>query len=409
MDAAAWLSIAAVCITGAASPGPSLAVVVRNTVRGGRLEGVLTGLGHGIGVGIYAFGAVVGISAIVANTPGLQRAIEVAGALFLLWMGVTTLRHAGEASAEAGGVAGRRGFVEGFLVSFLNPKIAVFFLALLGSFLPPEAVLSERAGVAALAVALGCAVAATDDVAPWLWPAVFLLAASGLLWLVWRAPAVQVRRMGPPASVRLRAGPAGLEHQVGERRAVWSWDAVLRVVDRPEGVYVMLASGASVFVPARQRRPGLGARLEAWRLGGQPASTSLPSAPEGHDELSLRYRATRADYAAYLLAVEARRRTVWWGVGAGALIVAAAWADRGLDLLTLGAVGVIELHDSVDVPAVTAAAIRHGVWVRPFRNLVYTMPPYISTAADVEQITTGMTAAVAEVHERASARSGGAA
>jgi adenosylmethionine---8-amino-7-oxononanoate aminotransferase len=69
------------------------------------------------------------------------------------------------------------------------------------------------------------------------------------------------------------------------------------------------------------------------------------------------------------------------------------------DVRTLGAVGVIELHDSVDVTAVTAAAIRHGVWVRPFRNLVYTMPPYISTAADIEQITAGMTAAVAEVHE----------
>ncbi|MFE4834669.1 adenosylmethionine--8-amino-7-oxononanoate transaminase [Arthrobacter sp. NPDC056691] len=66
---------------------------------------------------------------------------------------------------------------------------------------------------------------------------------------------------------------------------------------------------------------------------------------------------------------------------------------------TIGAVGVIELHDAVDVPAVTAAAIRHGVWVRPFRNLVYTMPPYISTAADIAQIAAGMTAAVAEVHE----------
>jgi adenosylmethionine-8-amino-7-oxononanoate aminotransferase len=62
-------------------------------------------------------------------------------------------------------------------------------------------------------------------------------------------------------------------------------------------------------------------------------------------------------------------------------------------------VGVIELHDAVDVTTVTAAAIRHGVWVRPFRNLVYTMPPYISTAADIAQITAGMTAAVAEVHE----------
>ncbi|MHC6229179.1 adenosylmethionine--8-amino-7-oxononanoate transaminase [Arthrobacter sp. MMS24-T111] len=82
------------------------------------------------------------------------------------------------------------------------------------------------------------------------------------------------------------------------------------------------------------------------------------------------------------------------------------------DVRALGAVGVIELHDVVDVPAVTRAAIRHGVWVRPFRNLVYTIPPYISTAADVEQITAGMTAAVAEVHERtpagASARSGDA-
>ena len=69
--------------------------------------------------------------------------------------------------------------------------------------------------------------------------------------------------------------------------------------------------------------------------------------------------------------------------------------------------GVIELQDGVDVTAVSAAAIRHGVWVRPFRNLVYTMPPYISTAADVEQITAGMTAAVAEVHECLPAQSRG--
>jgi adenosylmethionine-8-amino-7-oxononanoate aminotransferase len=69
------------------------------------------------------------------------------------------------------------------------------------------------------------------------------------------------------------------------------------------------------------------------------------------------------------------------------------------DVRTIGAVGVIELHDAVDVTAVTAAAIRRGVWVRPFRNLVYTMPPYISTATDIARITAGMTAAVDEVHE----------
>ena len=74
------------------------------------------------------------------------------------------------------------------------------------------------------------------------------------------------------------------------------------------------------------------------------------------------------------------------------------------DVRTIGAVGVIELHDAADVTAVAAAAIRHGVWVRPFRNLVYAMPPYISTTADIEQITAGMRAAVAEVHERVPAR-----
>lgn len=174
MDFTSWLSIAAVCATGAMSPGPSLAVVVKNTVAGGRLQGVLTGLGHGIGVGIYAFGAVAGVSALVAGVPGLHRGIEVVGALYLLWMGVGALRFAGEGSDDHG-VAGRQGFTEGFLVAFLNPKIAVFFLALLGSFLPQEAVLGERAGVAALAMAIdaawymfAAAVLATTGAASWL-------------------------------------------------------------------------------------------------------------------------------------------------------------------------------------------------------------------------------------------------
>jgi adenosylmethionine-8-amino-7-oxononanoate aminotransferase len=97
------------------------------------------------------------------------------------------------------------------------------------------------------------------------------------------------------------------------------------------------------------------------------------------------------------------------GAGLEAGLAPALNLESVADVRTIGAVGVIELHDAVDVTAVTAAAIRHGVWVRPFRNLVYTMPPYISTAADIDQITAGMTAAVAEIHERVPARSGGAA
>jgi adenosylmethionine-8-amino-7-oxononanoate aminotransferase len=68
------------------------------------------------------------------------------------------------------------------------------------------------------------------------------------------------------------------------------------------------------------------------------------------------------------------------------------------DVRTLGAVGVLELDRPVDVAAVTEAALDRGVWVRPFRNLVYTMPPYVSSADDVAGIARAMVEAVAEVH-----------
>lgn len=69
-----------------------------------------------------------------------------------------------------------------------------------------------------------------------------------------------------------------------------------------------------------------------------------------------------------------------------------------LDVRVLGAIGVVELTEAVNVPAVTRAALEHGVWVRPFRNLVYTMPPYITSPADVSTIGEGITAAIAQVH-----------
>jgi adenosylmethionine-8-amino-7-oxononanoate aminotransferase len=68
------------------------------------------------------------------------------------------------------------------------------------------------------------------------------------------------------------------------------------------------------------------------------------------------------------------------------------------DVRTIGAVGVIELDGPVDVPAVTTAALDRGVWVRPFRNLVYTMPPYVSSDDDLAAITGALVSAVEEVH-----------
>jgi len=68
------------------------------------------------------------------------------------------------------------------------------------------------------------------------------------------------------------------------------------------------------------------------------------------------------------------------------------------EVRVLGAVGVVELDRPVDVASVTRVALEHGVWVRPFRNLVYTMPPYISTDGDIAAITSAIVAAVKKVH-----------
>jgi adenosylmethionine---8-amino-7-oxononanoate aminotransferase len=60
------------------------------------------------------------------------------------------------------------------------------------------------------------------------------------------------------------------------------------------------------------------------------------------------------------------------------------------DVRVRGAIGVIEMDRPVDLAVATPAALDHGVWLRPFRNLVYAMPPYICTSAEIEQITSAM-------------------
>ena len=62
------------------------------------------------------------------------------------------------------------------------------------------------------------------------------------------------------------------------------------------------------------------------------------------------------------------------------------------DVRVRGAIGVIETHRPVDLRTATPVAVDHGVWLRPFRNLIYAMPPFICTPAEIEQITTAMVA-----------------
>jgi adenosylmethionine-8-amino-7-oxononanoate aminotransferase len=68
--------------------------------------------------------------------------------------------------------------------------------------------------------------------------------------------------------------------------------------------------------------------------------------------------------------------------------------DGVVDVRVIGAIGVVQMESPVDIRAATEAAVREGVWLRPFRDLVYTMPPYVCTDDDLTQICAGVQAAV---------------
>jgi len=138
MDIKSLIGISLVCAMGAISPGPSLAVVLRNTISGGRKQGVMTGLGHGIGLGIYAFIAVMGLSSLLLTNKHVFNLIQWAGALFLIWLAFNMITSNQSGLSNENDSSWRKGFLEGFMIAFLNPKILVFMTAVFSQFISSD-------------------------------------------------------------------------------------------------------------------------------------------------------------------------------------------------------------------------------------------------------------------------------
>ncbi|AUS80264.1 adenosylmethionine--8-amino-7-oxononanoate transaminase [Actinoalloteichus sp. AHMU CJ021] len=97
-----------------------------------------------------------------------------------------------------------------------------------------------------------------------------------------------------------------------------------------------------------------------------------------------------------LLAGDWRARVARVERGLRAGLAAASALPGVVDVRVLGAIGVLQLDRPVDLPAARETAARHGVWLRPFRDLVYTMPPYVSEDEDIAAICAAMTAVAEE-------------
>ena len=144
MDIKSLIGMSFICAMGAISPGPSLAVVLRNTISGGRTQGVMAGIGHGIGLGIYAFIAVMGLSSLLLANKQIFNLIQWAGALVLIWLAFNMITYNPSDSSKEHEGSGRRGFLEGFMIAFLNPKILVFMVAVFSQFINPDITNSGR-------------------------------------------------------------------------------------------------------------------------------------------------------------------------------------------------------------------------------------------------------------------------
>ena len=143
MEGLAWEAILAAgtfFFLGAISPGPSVMVVIRNTIIGGRSQGVACAIGHGIGFGIYAGSAVFGLIVLLENAPDAFLILQLIGVGLLVWYGYLMWNDdvdLGESKEIDKTQIRRQGFIEGFSIAFFNPKIALFLVAILAQVLEP--------------------------------------------------------------------------------------------------------------------------------------------------------------------------------------------------------------------------------------------------------------------------------
>ena len=129
-----WFQFAAVCIAGAMSPGPSLALIIRNSTKYNRLAGIMSAVGHGLGMGVYAIFAVTGLSIILTTNFYIFKSIQIAGITLLFIYGILFIIQKNEELKIENEQRKFNSFIQGFSISILNPKILIWFSAVFSQF-----------------------------------------------------------------------------------------------------------------------------------------------------------------------------------------------------------------------------------------------------------------------------------
>jgi threonine/homoserine/homoserine lactone efflux protein len=123
-------------------PGPAMLYAAARTLAGGRAAGFMASLGIHLGGYAHVIAAAAGLSILFHAVPTLYMAVKLAGAAYLVWLGISLFRSRAQDDAALPGAvtrSGRRAFAQSIAVEILNPKTAIFFLAFLPQFADPAA------------------------------------------------------------------------------------------------------------------------------------------------------------------------------------------------------------------------------------------------------------------------------
>jgi threonine/homoserine/homoserine lactone efflux protein len=150
-----WLPFLGVVLLAYAIPGPDFAVVARAAAKS-RSAGWRAGLGAQTGLCVHMVAAVIGVSLLISRLPLALNAVQVAGGLYLVWLGIAALR---DSVASPSADADEGWFRMGLTTNLLNPKAILFFVAILPQFVDPDGSLPLQIGILGIIdVALGLAV-----------------------------------------------------------------------------------------------------------------------------------------------------------------------------------------------------------------------------------------------------------
>ena len=130
-----WSQFAIVCLLGAMSPGPSLALIIRNSINYNRMSGIIASIAHGLGICVYATVTVVILELILRNSETIFFVIQICGSLFLIILGLIFIFKKNNENQNDTYQIHSSSFAQGFIIAIINPKILIWFTAIYSQFI----------------------------------------------------------------------------------------------------------------------------------------------------------------------------------------------------------------------------------------------------------------------------------